>query len=378
MTKRLAVVRRRCLIGGGLALAVSAAGAWLAPDAFFRAYLIGFLFWSGIALGSLAVLCLHQFVGGEWGFVIRRLLEASSRTILWLPLFFAPVLLGLSRLYPWTGTNETSYLSTDFFLVRAAIYLTAWVVFAHQLNRLSREQERGERSWVNRLQTLGAVGMLVYALTITFASVDWVMSLEPDWHSTVYGLGFMVGQALAAFAFVIPMLSRLSRFEPMASRVRESHFHDLGNLLLAFVLLWAYLAFSQYLIIWSGNIPDEISWYLHRLRGGWSFVGLAIIVFHFVVPFFLLLFRHLKQRRKLLSRVALAILAARWIDLFWLVTPASRERLGIHWMDLTVSLGLGGLWLFLFLREVEALPLLASKDPRFTPRAIDGGAHEPA
>jgi hypothetical protein len=374
---RLDRLRKHALLIGASALAASLAGSIFDPDVFFRSYLVGFLMWSGVALGALAILCLHQFVGGEWGFVARRVLEAATRTLPWLPLFFLPLVAGLSRLYPWVGgAPDRPYLNAAFFLVRAALYFAVWIFLARRLNKLSREQDRGERYWVSRLQVLGALGMLAYGLSVTFASIDWVMSLEPEWYSTIYGLTFMVGQVLSAFAFLVLVLWFLSPYEPLASRLRASHFHDLGNFILTFVLLWAYLAFSQYLLIWAGNLPEEIPWYIHRTRGGWRAVGIALVVFHFALPFVLLLSRQTKRRAETLIRVAAVILVARFLDLVWLVMPASRERLGLHWMDAMVPIGIGGLWLALFLRELPALPLLALNDPRFaeTP-GEEGVAH---
>lgn len=370
---RMAAPRRRAFASGGVALAVGLVSAVFWPDAFFEAYLVGFLLVAGAALGSLALLSLQHVAAGEWGFVSRRTLEAASRTVYFLPLLFAPLLFGLDRLYPWWSPAESSdlvahkapYLNRAFFLVRAAVYFTVWAVLAWRLNKWSREQDEGERVYVNRLQMLGAVGMLLYGLTITFASVDWVMSREPAWYSTIYGLLFMVGQVLTALAFTVLALRELRGHEPLSATLRPSHFHDLGNLALAFVLLWAYMAFSQYLIIWAGNLPEEIPWYLRRSEGGWSLVAIALVVLHFALPFFLLLSRRNKKRTETLCRIAYVILVARLIDMIWLVKPASEASPSLSPLDLIVPAGIALLWLGLFIGEVGKEPLLPLNDPRF-------------
>lgn len=380
---RLSELGKRAALVGASALVVSVAGALFSAAPFFRAYLVGFLLVVGVAVGSLAILSLFRLVGGEWGFVTCRPFEAAARTVPWLPLFFLPLVLGAHRLYPWWSPEDSNelllhkapYLNPFFFLVRAALYFGLWSFFALQLSKWSREQDKGERAWVNRLQLLGATGMLVYGLSVTFASVDWVMSLEPEWFSTIYGLLFMMGQLLSALPFIIVVLSFLAHDEPMASKLSSAHFHDLGNLTLAFVLLWAYLAFSQYLIIWSGNLPEEIPWYLHRARGGWSSVGLALVVFHFAIPFFLLLSRKTKKQRERLVWLAGLILLARWVDLFWLVRPAQTTSLSVHWMDFLVPIALAGLWLGLYFRELGRAPLLPLSDPRFRGKpSVDSGS----
>jgi hypothetical protein len=366
-------VRRRALVVGVLAAVVSIAGLVTGAEAFFHAYLVGFLFSSGLALGALALVCLQHVASGQWGFVSRRVLEAASRTVYWLPVLFVPLLFGLGTLYPWLGeeaadelvAHKAPYLNLSFFLARSAVYFLVWIGLAHQLSKYSVDQDRGERFWVNRLQATGALGMLLIGLTVTFASIEWVMSLEPQWFSTIYGLVFMVGQVLSGLALVVLVLAALSGREPLASKLAPSHFHDLGNLMLAFVLLWAYMAFSQYLIIWSGNLPEEIPWYLHRSAGGWSLLAIVLVVFHFALPFVLLLARRVKQQAAVLVKVAAGVLIARWLDMVWLVEPSWRESLMLPWLDLATTLALGSLWLVLFARELDKAPLLPLNDPRF-------------
>jgi len=367
-------VRTRSLLVGAVALLVCVAAAWRAPDRFYQAYLPAYLLWASIALGSLALLMLHHLTGGAWGFVIRRVLESSSQTIPALLLLFLPVLLGMRRLYVWTAPEElaaepilqakAAYLNIPFFLARAALYFGVWIWLSARLNRWSARQDRGEAP-LAPIQRLSALGLLLYGLTATFAAVDWVMSLEPDWYSTIYGMLFMVGHALAALAFAVPVLRVIARARPLAALVSGDHFQDLGNLLLGFVLLWAYLSFAQYLIIWSGNLVEEIPWYLRRTRGGWGWIPAGLIAFHFALPFALLLMRTLKRRAEALVAVAGLLLAVRAVDLFWLVRPAFADAVQLHWLDLLTPVAIGGIWLGLFLQRLTARPLVPLHDPRF-------------
>jgi hypothetical protein len=363
-------LRNKAAVAGALALAVSAAGMAANPGQFFRSYLLGFLYWSAIPVGCLALLMLHHLVGGGWGIVIRRILEAATRTFPLVVVLLLPVLLAIPKLYIWAKPDvvahdkllqhKAPYLNTPFFLGRAAFYFSIWMLLAFLLNKYSDGQDRSnsDGTWKPRLQAASAIGILLYGLTATFASVDWVMSLDPHWFSTIYGVMFMVGGALTAMSFVIVVLARLSRTEPMAALLKPGHFHDLGNLMFAFVMLWAYVSFSQYLIIWSGNLPEEIPWYLHRFHGTWGFVALTLLVFHFGFPFLLLLIRGIKQKAQVLAGVAMGMLFMRLVDLVWVVTPSFHgEHVSLHWMDLTLPLGIGGLWVAYFAFQLGRRPL---------------------
>lgn len=341
----------------------------------FQSYLLGYLFWLLVPLGSLAVLMLHHMVGGAWGFVIRRILEAGIRTFPLMALLFVPLVFGIDELYPWADeervatdlhlAHKTPYLNHGFFLARAALYFTIWILLSLFLNRWSsRQDDTGDRALLRRLQLISAGGLVLFGLTTTFASIDWGMSLEPLWFSTVYGAGFIVGSALSGLLVAILALAALHRKEPFCEFVTGTHFQDLGKLVLAFVMLWAYIAFSQYLIIWSGNTAEEAPWYLSRQRGGWQHVATLLIVFHFAVPFLLLLSRRRKERASGLARIAATLLLFRFVDMVWLIRPAFRpESLDIDWLDLIAPLGIGGLWLAFFLRELEKRPLLPLHDP---------------
>ena len=369
-------LQRPALQIGLVALAVCAIGAFLSPLQFFRAYLTAYLFWCGIALGSMGILMLQHITGGTWGWLIRRQLESATRTLPTLLVLFVPLLFGLGYLYEWADPHHVAndpllqhkrpYLNVPFFLVRAAIYFGTWIVVARFLNRWSEEQDAsGDPALAQRLEYLSRGGLLLYSLTMTFASIDWVMSLEPHWFSTIYGILFVGGQVLSAFAFVIPVLALLAERPPLSEVVAAEQLHDLGKLLLAFVMLWAYFAFSQFLIIWSGNLPEETPWYMNRLTGGWEWVGMAVIAFHFALPFAILLSRDLKRNARHLSGIALLVVLMRFVDLYWLISPAFSPRvLSLHWLDPLTLLGVGGIWVATFVGQLRARPLLPLRDPQ--------------
>jgi len=319
---------------------------------------------------------LHHLVGGTWGFVIRRILEAGTRTLPLMVLLFVPLLFGIYSLYAWSLPDVVAgdavlqakhvYLNVPFFIVRAVVYFFIWILFGWILNRWSAEQDRtGNPVLMRRFQLLSAPGIIVYGLTITFASIDWAMSLEPHWFSTIYGMLFIVGQPLAALAFVIAVAVRLSESSPLSQFMKADAFQDLGNLLLTFVMLWAYVSFSQYLIIWAGNLPEEIPWYLHRGTNGWQWVSAFLALCHFAVPFALLLGRANKRNKTFLGRIAIAILVMRWVDVYWLVAPAFLSTLRIHVFDVLLFAITGAIWFYVFWSQLRKLPVLPLRDPNF-------------
>jgi hypothetical protein len=377
-------IRRPALAVGAAALAACLAGAFLSPDAFFRGYLFAYVFFTGLSLGCLAVAMLHHLTGGAWGISIRRILESGTRTLPLIAVLFVPIALGMKHLYSWSRPEvvatdavlqaKQAYLNVPFFLARTAFYFVVWIAVAYFLNRWSLEQDHGGSERLTRkLQLLSAGGLVAYGLTMTFASIDWVMSLEPRWFSTMYGVLYIAGQALNALAFATAVLVLLSRQAPFAGYVRPSHFHDLGKLLLAFVMFWSYVAFAQYLIIWAGNLPEEIPWYMRRLSGGWGWLGAALVVLHFALPFLLLLPEGANRNRRLLASVAALVVLMRLVDVYWLVRPVFTQtgsspataHFQIHWLDLAAAIGVGGIWLSVFLWQLEERPLLPVNDPEF-------------
>ena len=376
----LARLQQRALIVGVIGLAAGAVGAALNLDQFFRSWLIGFLLCLGLSMGSLALLMLQHLSGGQWGLLGRRVFEAASRNLPIVILIFIPLLFRLPGIYHWAEPGVTAgdvilqkkagYLNVPFFIGRAALYFAIWMLCTFLLNKYSAAQDRGETGIdpadSRQARVVSAPGLLVYALTISFATVDWVMSIDAHWYSTILGLLFMVGQGLTAFAFVIAILALLAKTEPIASYVTSRHFHDFGKLMFAFVMLWAYLAFSQFLIIWGANLPEEIPWYLERIRGPWGYVSLLLAFGQFVLPFTLLLSRNLKEKPGRLAKVAIGVLVMRLIDLIWLVEPNfDHQGFPIHWMDVAIPLGLAGIWVFLFVRQLRSRSLLPLNDPFF-------------
>ena len=385
----LARHQRTLLLAGAAGALVSLVGAFLDVTQFLQSYLMAYMLCLGVTLGCLALGMVHQLSGGAWGVVIRRPIGAAARVLPVMTLLFIPIALGMSRLYPWTNPDLVAhdevlrhkqlYLNTPFFLTRAALYFIVWNGLSYFLNAWSLEQDRNPDPRIaRRMQQLSAGGLLGYGLTITFASFDWLMSLEPHWFSTIYGVLIMGGQGLSALAFLIVALVWLSRRPPLDRIVVAAHFHDLGNLMLAFVMLWAYFSFSQYLIIWSGNLPSEITWYTHRLQTGWRMVGTALILFHFAVPFVLLLSRAVKRDPQMLIKVAIAVLAVRLLDLFWLIAPEFHQSgVAVSWLDVVLPLTLGSIWLGCFVWQLRGRAILPIHDPEFDEtlgRIIERGA----
>jgi hypothetical protein len=361
---------------GMVALALCAVGAVVDRKRFFEAYLMACLFWLGIALGCLAILMIHHLAGGRWGFAVRRLLEAATRTLPLLAVLFIPLVFGIRSLYAWANPDlvaadellrhKEPYLNGPFFLIRAVIYFVVWLGTMRLLDRASTAQDQApSREATRRLTLISGAGLGLYMLTMTFASIDWAMSLEPHWFSTIYGVLIMSGQVLGGFAFVIIVAAALAQSKPYGDTIQPEQFHDLGNFLLTFVIFWAYMAYSQFLIIWSGNLTDENPWYLRRFAGGWKWVGVLLVALHFFAPFFLLLSRDIKRRSPWLMKVALVVFVMCYVDIFWIVAPGF-GRLGLHvyWMDVVAPIGVGGIWVAAFLRQLRGRSLLPVHDSR--------------
>jgi hypothetical protein len=366
--------RRAGLVGilGVILLVVALIGS---PAQFYRSYLWAYIFYLGITIGSLAWLMLQHLTGGAWGLVIRRPAEAAGRTLPLLTLLFVPLIFGISSLYPWSHAEVVAkdailkhkqvYLSIPFFLVRAAVMFAGWNLLSWLLNKWSAMEDReGPAVPQRQMPRISSMGLIFWAFSVTFLSIDWVMSLDAHWFSTMFGLLFMIGQGLSGMAFLITVMVLLSQTRPMSEVLTPRHLHDLGKFLLASVMVWAYFAFSQWLIIWAGNLPEEIPWYLERLRGGWQYVALILIFGHFALPFALLLSRDLKRNFKLLRSIAIFVLCMRVVDVYWLVTPdASKSGLAVSWVDLAALIGLGGIWLAFFFRQLEKRPLMPINSP---------------
>ena len=387
--------RTIALGAGGVALIVWAIGAYFDPEQGLRSWLLGFIFWGGISIGSIGILMLQYLTGGAWGVVIRRTLEACSRSLLISAVLFLPLLFGAKYLYEWSHPSPALehvlehrgwYLTTWGWSLRAVIYFALFGVMAYLLNKWGGEQDKttnyedAER-FLGRPTAFSGPTIVIFVLTVTLAAVDWVMTLDPHWFSTMWGLLFLIGWALSTLCFVVMVLAYLSNKAPMDRVVGRRHFHDLGKLMLAFVMVWAYFNFSQFLIIWSGNIPEETNWYITRMQLGWGVVGMILVLFHFAAPFLILLKQDLKRRAGLLSTIALFIFLMRLVDMFYLISPSPRISthgkglelaLSFSWMDVVAPIAVGGIWLWYFFGQLSKRPLVPVMDP-FLEKAIEHG-----
>jgi hypothetical protein len=361
------------LLSGIVLLVISIVGAFFNPQEFFGSYLFSYLFWIGLALGSMAVLMTQYLTGGAWGLVSRRTLESATRVLPLMAILFIPIIIGIPQLYHWAHPDivqhddvlrhRSTYMNTEWFIVRTVVYFAIWLTFAYFLNHWSRvEDEVGHQQ--DRLARLSAPGLILYVFTVSFSSVDWAESLADHWFSTMWGFLFVAGQGLVAMCFVILVLAILSRRKPLSETLRPSHFHDLGKLLLMFLMLWAYFQFSQLLIVWAGNLSNEIPWYMPRFATTWHGIGAALIYAQFLVPFLLLLSRPLKRNPWTLCVVVVILLIMRFIDLFWIVMPEFYSKgLHLHWLNFSVPLALGGIWIAAFIWQLKKRPLLPLQAP---------------
>jgi hypothetical protein len=367
-------------LGVGMLFGVAALiAAMVKPtrEQFFHSYLLGFMLWLGVTLGSMAFLMIQHLTGGKWGMVIRRQLEAAMKTLPLMAVLFIPIIAGMKHLYVWTNpaavAKDTqlqritqSYLTSNGFIGRAVGYFAIWLVLAFILNRWSREQDSPPvQNLSPRFRKIAAPGLILYAFTISFAVIDWVMSLDPHWISTIYGFIFIVGECLSAMCFMVVVENILARYQPTASLLKAKEVHDHGKLMLTFVMLWAYFSFSQLLIIWAGNLPSEITFFTRRLNDGWQRVGLALVLFHFAIPFLFLLSRGFKRDPRKLVWLACWLIFMRFVDLYWYIEPNFHKGLyfsPLALLDLVVPIAMGGFWLALFFHNLRSRLLLPVYD----------------
>jgi len=359
------------------------------PQQFLRSYLVGFFFWFGAGMGCLVLLMVHHVSGGAWGAMIRRPLEAGTRTLYVMWLLFLPLLILAPKLYVWADPahaadkivqDKNLYLNVPFLWVRWLVYGVVWLGLTTLLNRWSqREDETRSMEYSSKLEKISAPGIVAYFFTITLASVDYLMSLDVTWASTIYGFLVAAGQGLTAMSIVVATLVLLARYAPIDHALTKRHLHDLGKLMLTLVMLWAYLSFSQLLIIYSGNLPQEITWYVRRLNGGWEWVGLALLLLHFALPFSLLLSQSLKKNRNTIAGIAIFIIFIRIVDVFWLVEPnfvdVNKVVFTVSWFDFFAPIGFGGLWLAMFFRTLPTRPLLPLGHPDLEKALSHGREH---
>src|SRR5579864_3116115 len=372
-------IAQRSLIVGVVFGIVAVILAFIRPDEFYRAYLLGFMCWLGVALGSMAILMIRHLTGGGWGMVIRRILGAAMRTVPLLAVLFIPVIIGMKHLYIWARPLSEvtdkhlrehleditkTYLTTSGFWVRAIFYFAIWNLLSFLLSHWSKQTDRaGAPDNTDRFKAVAGPGLILYGFTISFAAIDWVMSLDPSWISTIFGLVILIGEVLSAMCFAVVVERILFKYKPMSEMLKPDFVHDHGKWMLTFIMVWAYFSFSQWLIIWAGNLPGEITFYLLRLNGGWGWIGLMLVLCHFAVPFVILLSRPFKRNVRKLAWLAVWLMFMRWVDLLWIIEPNFSNTLRITFADVVVSLAIGCLWMAFFFRNLGALPLLPAYDP---------------
>ena len=372
------IARRSLIIGVvfGIAAVVLAV---MRPDEFYRAYLLGFMCWLGVSLGSMAILMIRHLTGGGWGMVIRRILGAAMRTLPLLAILFIPVALGMHHLYIWAQPLDRiadkhlrehleditkTYLTTNGFWIRAIIYFAIWNLLSFLLSYWSKQTDGpGAPDNTQKFKAVAGPGLILYGFTISFAAIDWVMSLDPSWISTIFGLIILIGEVLSAMCFAVVVERILYNYKPMSEMLKPDFVHDHGKWMLAFIMVWAYFSFSQWLIIWAGNLPSEITFYLKRLSGGWGSIALVLVLFHFAIPFAILLSRPFKRNIRKLVWLAIWLMIMRYVDLFWIIEPNFSKTFSITSADIVVPIAIGGFWLAFFFRNLGALPLLPAYDP---------------
>ncbi len=381
LIERISRSQRTALIIGIVGIAATFAGLAVNKTQFTYSWFYGSLFWAGLSAGALGLYLLNNVVGGKWGAIIRRFLEASAKVLpyTFIPLAIAFFLPGaMHTLFPWVRpeflkdpavAHKIAYLNPQGFTIRFIIYLLFWTFLGYRLSSRTDIQDKTKDHAEGvaiqvRMRQFSAPMLLLFVLTSTFAFFDWVMSLEPTWYSTIYGAMYLIGQVLAMLALSIILLVRYSDQSPFKETINMPVTHDLGNLMLAFTMVWAYLSFSQFLITWAGNLPEEIQWYQRRFTHGWGYVAWTVSVFHFCVPFFILLHRFVKRNPKLLATLCVYMFLMRFLDVFWLSQPPLRPELSVSWMDLTALAGIGGIWFFLFFQQLKTRPLLPLNDAR--------------
>lgn len=379
---------------GGIGLIVWAVGTYFNVEQGLRSWLLAFVFWGGLAVGGLGIIMLQYLTGGAWGVVIRRIVEACSRTLPLIFLAWIPLAVFVTQLYEWshlppddyTVLHRGAYLTPLWWIVRGVVYFAVFGVMVYLLNSWSAQQDKAAdheeaAKILRRATAFSGPTMVFYVLTITFAVVDWTMSLDPHWFSTIWGLLYTVGWALSTFCFCVIMLAYLVNRSPMNHVINKRHFHDIGKLVLALVMVWAYFNFSQLIIIYAGNIPEETGWYLIRMTPGWFWVGMFLVIFHFAFPYLYLLRQDWKKSAKMLSSIAIFIFIVRLVDMFFLISPSPRistHGVGLplsesfHWLDIVAPIGLGGVWLWYFLGQYMSRPILPVMDP-FLENAIEHG-----
>lgn len=360
---------------GVLGLLASGYGWTVDSKQFYFSWLAAFAFTATIGLGCFFFTILQHLVAARWSVVVRRVSESISGNLFLLALLFIPVLVGAHDLYEWTHAEAVAtdhllhhkepYLNMPFFSARAAFYFLVWGGLGLFFYRTSRAQDSdGDVDKTLRMRTVAAPSILLFGVTITFSGIDWYMSLEPHWFSTIFGVYIFAGAFVSALALLIVTLRLLQAIGYLNGVVTKEHYHDLGKLLLGFTVFWTYISFSQYFLIWYSNIPEETYWFLNRWVAGWKDVSIFIVFGHFVVPFLLLLSRHTKRRPTILASIAVWIIIMHYVDLYWVIMPVLHKAdTSFHWLDITALMSVFGLFLGALAWRLGGAPLIPVRDP---------------
>jgi hypothetical protein len=372
---------QRLSAGLGLGLIViCAVFGFFFPTTFFEGYLTAFIFWVEIALGCMALLFLQYLTGGLWGACITRLLEAGMMTLPWCGVLFLPLFLGLSHIFPWVHPvgeelqrlvrAKDAYLNVPFYVVRFFIYFVVLGALAAWFRRLSLRRDANDPGALATMQTWSGPCLIVFTLLMNFASIDWVMSLKPEWYSSMLVVEFVGEQAVVTMAWCILILRFLSSVEPLRSALTVKVVHDIANLLLGFTCFWTYVTFMEYIITWTGNLPHQVSWFSDRSSTGWKIFAVVLVLVHFGIPLFCLIFTFISKNLERLSRVAALMIAAHFLQVVWWIEPAFGHQFHIGWMSPVLIVGLGALWLTSFARNLAAAPLLVDSSPQPDKRVL--------
>ncbi len=371
----------------GLVLAVILVPLSGGLTAFFQSYLVGFFFWIGLTLGCLALLMLQHLAGGPWGAIARRFLEAGASNIFMMAVLVIPILLGLRSLYVWTDPAyvathpfvelKTGYLNIPFFIVRTVIYFATWGILVRLFQGWSKRQDAGDPGMTQQMKNAGALGVLMFVVTMTFAAFDWGMSLTPEWFSGMYGVIFMIGQLISAVSLLILLLVSFQEVEPLPKVLNAARLQDYGNFLMAFTMFWAYVQMSQLIILWSNNVVETNTWYVTRLESGWVWVSSFLLLFHFIAPFIILFSRWVKQKGRALVWIAGWMILMRIVDIYWIIVPTfERPGSAFRLLDVALILAFGGIWLSFFFRRLKSTSILPAHDPRIEPELMGAAAHD--
>lgn len=364
-----------CLIIGLVGLALNVLGFFHNHEQFFHSWLVAFAFWMSIALGGLFLVLIHHLSGAVWSIVVRRIPESFMAILPFMVIFFIPVAIGMYDLYHWAHADAVAhdallqekapYLNILFFILRTVFFFFVWSVFGRLLYRFSIKNDvTGDAGYIIKAKKISPPAAILFAFTVTFAAFDWLMSLDPHWYSTIFGVYYFAGSTMATYAVTTVLVLYFAK-GPLANMVSVEHYHDLGKLILTFTIFWAYMAFSQYFLIWYANIPEETVWFAHRWHGSWKIISLLLAVGHFVVPFLFMLVRAVKRNTRTLTVFALWMLLMHYIDMFWLVMPnLHKDGAVFSWMDITTMIGIGGLFLWLVFLHLSKHSLVPINDPQ--------------